>query len=105
MSGSIMRIAVRKEDAAGERRVALVPDSVKRLAGKKLDVSIESGAGAAAFASDEDYKAMGARVDGSHDALVADADAVLQIRPPTLEEIGRLKEGSALVSLLYPLVN
>jgi NAD(P) transhydrogenase subunit alpha len=100
-----MRIAVRKEGAAGERRVALVPDSVKRLAAKKLDVSVESGAGAAAFAADEDYKAMGARVDGSLDALLADADAVLQIRAPTLDQVARLKEGSALVSLLFPLVN
>ena len=44
-----MRIAVRKE-IAGERRVAIVPESVKRLAAKKVDVSIEAGAGALAFA-------------------------------------------------------
>jgi NAD(P) transhydrogenase subunit alpha len=99
-----MRIAVRKE-IAGERRVAIVPESVKRLAAKKVDVSVESGAGALAFAADDEYRALGARVDTSTDALLADADAVIQIRPPTVEEIGRLKEGRTLVSLLFPLVN
>ncbi len=99
-----MRIAVRKEDAPGERRVSLVPESVKRLAAKKVEVSVEAGAGALAYASDDEYRAAGARVDASA-ALLADADAVLQIRPPTVESVKHLKEGSALVSLLYPLVN
>jgi H+-translocating NAD(P) transhydrogenase subunit alpha len=99
-----MRIAVRKEGFAGERRVSIVPESIKRLAAKKIDASVEAGAGSAAFASDEDYRAAGARVDSTLDALLADADAVVQIRPPRIEEVGRLKEGSALVSLLFPLV-
>jgi NAD(P) transhydrogenase subunit alpha len=100
-----MRIAVRKEGAAGERRVSIVPESVKRLAAKKIETSVEAGAGASAFASDEEYGAAGGRVDASLDALLADADAVVQIRPPRLEEVAKLKEGSALVSLLYPLVD
>jgi NAD(P) transhydrogenase subunit alpha len=100
-----MRIAVRREREAGERRVAIVPDSVKRFAAKKIDVSVEAGAGAGSFASDAEYVAAGARVDASPDAALADADAVVQIRPPTLDQVKSLKEGSALVSLLYPLVN
>ncbi len=100
-----MRIAVRKESSAGERRVAVVPESVKRLAAKRIDVSVEAGAGSLAFASDEEYVGMGARVDASPKALLADADVVVQIRPPSVEEVRRLKEGSALVSLLYPLAN
>jgi NAD(P) transhydrogenase subunit alpha len=99
-----MRIAVRKE-GAGERRVALVPDSVKRLAAKKIEVSVEAGAGAGAFASDDEFRSQGARVDASVDALLADADAVLQIRPPSPADVQSLKEGSTLVSLLYPLVS
>jgi NAD(P) transhydrogenase subunit alpha len=99
-----MRIAVRKEGVAGERRVSIVPESVKRLAAKKIEASVEAGAGAAAFASDDEYRTAGARVDSSLEALLADADAVVQIRPPRLEEVSRLKEGSALVSLLFPLV-
>ncbi len=105
MARQAMRIAVRKESGPGERRVAVVPESVKRLMAKKVDVSVESSAGAAAFASDDDYRAAGARVDGSLGALLADADVVLQIRPPSIEQVRELKEGSALVSLLYPLVN
>src|ERR1700677_1862882 len=100
-----MRIAVRKEGGAGERRVAIVPESIKRLAAKKIDVSVEAGAGAASFASDDEYRAAGARVDASTDALLADADAVLQIRPPTVADVAKLKEGSTLVSLLFPLVD
>ncbi len=100
-----MRIAVRKESSVGERRVAVVPESVKRLAAKRIDVSVESGAGSRAFASDEEYAGVGARVDASTEALLADADVVVQIRPPSVADVRRLKEGSALVSLLYPLVN
>jgi proton-translocating NAD(P)+ transhydrogenase subunit alpha len=100
-----MRIAVRKEGAAGERRVSIVPESVKRLAAKKIDVSVETGAGQASFSSDDEYRAAGARIDSSLDALLADADAVLQIRAPSVEDVKRLKEGSALVSLLFPLVD
>jgi NAD(P) transhydrogenase subunit alpha len=83
----------------------MVPESVKRLAAKKLDVSVESGAGALSFAADDEYQSAGARVDTSVDALFADADAVLQIRPPTIAEIERMKEGTTLVSLLFPLQN
>ena len=100
-----MRIAVRKESAPGERRVAVVPESVKRLAAKKIDVAVEAGAGAGAYASDEEYRTAGARVDASTGALFADTDALVQIRPPTVDEVGRLREGSVLVSLLYPLVS
>ena len=100
-----MRIAVRKETAPGERRVAIVPETVKRLAAKKIDVSVETGAGSESGVSDEEYRAMGARVDKSFDALLADADALVQIRPPGNDDVKKLKEGIALVSLLYPLVS
>jgi NAD(P) transhydrogenase subunit alpha len=100
-----MRIAVRKEGVEDDRRVAIVPESVKRLSAKKIDVSIQAGAGEGSLASDEEYRSMGARVDGSLDAALADADALVQIRPPSKEDVRRLKEGTVLVSLLYPLVN
>jgi NAD(P) transhydrogenase subunit alpha len=99
-----MRIAVRKESAAGERRVSIVPESIKRLAAKKIETSVEAGAGARSYASDDEYKAAGAQVEPA-DSLFANADAIVQIGPPTLAEIHRLKEGTALVSLLFPLVN
>jgi NAD(P) transhydrogenase subunit alpha len=105
VSSALMRIGVLKERAAGERRVAVVPDSVKRLSAKGIAVSVEAGAGAAAFFSDDEYRAMGARVDPSVDAVQEDADAIVRIRPPSPAEVGRLKEGMTLVSLLYPLAN
>ena len=76
-----------------------MPDSVKRLASKKIHASVEAGAGSSSFASDDDYRASGARVDGSLWALLADADAVIQIRPPTVADVANLREGSTLVSL------
>jgi NAD(P) transhydrogenase subunit alpha len=100
-----MRIVVRKESAPGERRVAVVPDSVKRLAGKKIDVTVESGAGEACFAGDDEYRTAGARVESNLVAALADADVVVQIRPPSLADVALLREGTALVSLLFPLTD
>ena len=100
-----MRVAVLRETLSGEKRVAIVPDSVKRLLAKKIEVSVQAGAGAGAMATDDDYKASGATVEASLDALLASADLAMKIRIPTLDEIAKLKEGSTLVSLLLPLVN
>jgi NAD(P) transhydrogenase subunit alpha len=100
-----MRIAVRRESAEGERRVAVVPDSVKRLAAKKIELLVEAGAGSGAYASDDEYRNAGATVDARRDEMLLEADALVQIRPPTAGEIATLREGSVLVSLLYPLVN
>ena len=100
-----MRVAVLKETLSGEKRVAIVPESVKRLVAKKIDVSVQAGAGEASMASDDEYKSFGATVEGSLDTLLASADLAIKIRIPTLDEIAKLKEGSTLVSLLLPLVN
>ena len=78
-------------------------DSVKRLSAKKIDVSIESGAGAGACVSDEDFRAGGATVEASGDALYASSDVILRLRMPTPQSIALLREGSALVSPLFPL--
>src|SRR5579863_2725964 len=100
-----MKIGVRKETAPGERRVAIMPDSVKRLAAKKIEVAVESGAGVGSFVSDDEYRAAGASIEATPEALFAAVDLVLQIRPPSPETVFELREGSALVSLLYPLVS
>ena len=98
-----MRIAVPRENTPGETRVAIVPETIKRLVAKKVDVSVESHADERAFVRDEDYAAVGATVEPSADAMFAKADVVLQIHPPTPAQIGKLREGSTLISLLYPL--
>ncbi len=100
-----MRIAIPTETFPGELRVAVVPDSVKRLSGKKLDVSVQAGAGAGSHMPDADYVSSGATIEGTPEALFGSADAVVKIRVPTLDEIAKLKDGSLFVSLLYPLVN
>ena len=100
-----MKIAVLKEAAAHERRVPIVPDSVKRLAQKKIEVVVESGAGDRALASDADYAKEGATIEQGQPAAIAAADAVMRLRIPTLEEVALLKEGSTLFAPLLPLVN
>jgi NAD(P) transhydrogenase subunit alpha len=100
-----LTIAVPRETIEGERRVALVPESVKRLVAKKFDVVVEAGAGARAEASDADYQKAGARIEPDVDKLFAAADVLIKVQPPTDAEIARLREGSSLVSLAYALAN
>jgi NAD(P) transhydrogenase subunit alpha len=97
-----MKIGVPKESTAGERRVSLVPESVKRLAQKKLEVVIEPGAGDGAGSSDDDYVAAGATVAPS---VWTGVDLVLKVQPPSAAEVAKLGEGGAIASLLYPKAN
>ena len=94
-----MRIGVPRETQTGERRVALVPDVVAKLAGAGFDVSIERDAGVAASFRDADYEAAGARVVGDP----YDSDAVVKVRKPSGDEVERLREGQVLVAFLEPL--
>jgi NAD(P) transhydrogenase subunit alpha len=97
-----MLVGVAKETAAGERRVALVPDAVGRLAAAGVDIAVEKGAGVEASFADEAYEREGARIA---DAVLGDADVVCKVQKPSLEEIARLREGSTLIAFLQPLVN
>jgi NAD(P) transhydrogenase subunit alpha len=99
-----MKIVITKESRLDERRVAVVPETVKRLLARKMEVSVQEGAGAGALISDDEYRTAGARVESSRDAVLSDADVLVQIRPPAASDIARLRGGAALVSLLYPLV-
>src|SRR4051812_691813 len=99
-----MRIAVPVETAAGERRVALVPDSVARLVKAGHQVRVQRGAGAGSFHSDEAYATAGATlVDGS--SVYEDVDLVAKVRAPSSDEAGALKPGTAAVALLQPAAN
>jgi proton-translocating NAD(P)+ transhydrogenase subunit alpha len=93
-----VRIGVPKETAAGERRVALVPESVTRIAKAGFDVVIEPGAGAAASFPDDAYTEAGATIGDPWQA-----DAVVKVQKPTAEEVGRLRRGSTLIAFLQPL--
>ena len=95
-----MRVGVPKESAPGERRVALVPESVGRLAAAGSEVTVEAGAGAAAGYPDESYREAGATV--AEDAYDG-ADLVARVRKPASDDLARLKEGIVLVGFLEPL--
>lgn len=100
-----MRIAVPKESAPRERRVALVPESVKKLAAAGYTIAVESGAGTAAGFDDKAYTDAGASVESDAGALVAGADILLKVGAPTEAEVGRLKEGAIYLGSLMPLRN
>ena len=89
-------IGVPRETAPGERRVALVPDVVRRLAAAGGELVVESGAGAGALIDDASYVAAGARI--GDDAW--DCDVVAKVAPPTPAEIDRLRQDAVLVGLL-----
>jgi len=98
-----MKIGIPKETAPGERRVALIPETVKKLAAKKIETFVETGAGRASSFSDEEYTAAGAQIASSFEDLVAKSDAIIKVIRPADGDIAKLKEGAALVSLQYPL--
>ncbi|HVR86884.1 MAG TPA: Re/Si-specific NAD(P)(+) transhydrogenase subunit alpha [Planctomycetota bacterium] len=98
-----MKIGIPKETAPGEKRVALIPETVKKLAARKIETVVETGAGRASSFSDEEYQAAGASVASSLEDLVSKADAIVKIVRPSDAEFATLKEGSALVCLQYPL--
>jgi H+-translocating NAD(P) transhydrogenase subunit alpha len=99
-----MRIGVPKETAEGERRVALVPEVVRKLAGGEngIQVVVERGAGAGALIPDAQYEEAGAQmVDDA--AAVFEADIVVKVSSPSQEEIGRLRSDGVLIGFLQPL--
>lgn len=100
-----MRIGVPKERVEHERRVALVPDMVKKLVESGLEVRVEAGAGERAGALDDAYREAGARIVDDPAALMAESDVLVKVQPPTLDEAARIKEGAILVSFLQPARN
>ena len=98
-----MRIAVLRETQPGEARVALVPESVRKLIALKVSVSVESGAGLKAGAADADYEAAGAEVSADRTSLLSSADVLAVVNRPSPEEINQLKEGAVVLGFLRPL--
>ncbi|TKW66130.1 MAG: Re/Si-specific NAD(P)(+) transhydrogenase subunit alpha [Paracoccus denitrificans] len=100
-----MKIGALKESQSGENRVAITPSSAGYLQKLGYDVHAETGAGAAAGFSDEDYRNAGVTVDGSASDLIAAVDVVAKVRPPETDEIGQMREGQTLISHFYPAQN
>jgi NAD(P) transhydrogenase subunit alpha len=99
-----MRIGVPKETAAGEHRVALVPEVVSKLKAKGLDVLVQAGAGADALLPDDAFTGAGAQMT-SEAGEIWGCDVVITISPPDAEQIARLGSGSILVGFLAPLTS
>jgi NAD(P) transhydrogenase subunit alpha len=99
-----MKVAVVKEAAPGERRVALVPEAVTKLRAAGLEVLVESGAGDGAWFADDAYTEAGASVVSREEALAA-ADAVVMVGRPDEQTIARLRPGQALLGMLAPLTD
>ena len=99
-----MKVAVVKENAPGERRVALVPETVPRLAKAGLEVLVEAGAGDGAWFPDSTYTAAGAAVTSTAD-LYATADVILTVTRPDAAALKRLRAGQALIGMLSPLTD
>lgn len=97
-----MKIVVPKETRPGERRVALVPESCKKLIGKGMAVAVQGGAGQDSYLSDDGYRAVGATVEGDIGALLASGDFVVKVQPPRPEEIAMMREGACLLASFQP---
>ncbi|MGV3493249.1 MAG: Re/Si-specific NAD(P)(+) transhydrogenase subunit alpha [Ramlibacter sp.] len=98
-------IGVPKETAAGEKRVATVPEVVQKLVKLGFSVAVESGAGDAANFADDTYVAAGAQVVPTAAQIWSASDIVFKVRPPTPEEVGLLREGGTLVGFVWPAQN
>jgi NAD(P) transhydrogenase subunit alpha len=104
-----MRIGVTKETAPGERRVALVPESCKKLRQAGYEIALESGAGAAAGYLDDAYRELGVAIDPDPAAVLRQADVALKVGAPSLDggrdEVGWLRPGAIYLGSLMPLRN
>jgi NAD(P) transhydrogenase subunit alpha len=97
-----MKIAIAKEIAAGEPRVAAVPDTVKKLKALGADIAIEPGAGIGSGVPDAEYEAAGAAINPD---AVKDADIVLKVRRPEASELVKYKRGALAIAIMDPYGN
>ena len=98
-----MKVGVARETAPGERRVALVPESCKKLAQAGYDITIESGAGDAAGFLNPQYSDAGAALAPDAASLLASGDLVLKVTAPSTAEIAAMKPGAIYIGSLMPL--
>jgi len=95
-----MLLFVPKEMHPGEMRVALVPQTVRRLAEMGLKITVEPGLGLGAGSRDTEYAEAGAKLAEDRGAALEQADVVVRVRKPPLEEVGKLKDGCIHISFL-----
>ncbi|MFL2504275.1 MAG: Re/Si-specific NAD(P)(+) transhydrogenase subunit alpha [Candidatus Azotimanducaceae bacterium] len=97
-----MQIAVPTEQWPNERRVALIPDSVKKLARAGFSIHVQDGCGNESGYSNEDYTEAGATVSSDREAMLKSSDIILRVRKPDASEVNLLKSGALHISYLDP---
>ena len=97
-----MQITVTAETQKNERRVALIPESVKKLTRAGFSVAMQTGAGKRAGFQDTDYEEAGATISEDRASLLSTGDLLLRVRKPTEEEVDQLKQGAIHISYLDP---
>src|ERR1044071_1109561 len=106
-----MKVAIIKERRPHKHRVAATPDSVKRTIEMGVQVTVESGAGADAYFTDDAYREAGATIADDSATALSDADIALKVQRPLRggsdapDELGAIRRGAALVGMLAPLEN
>src|SRR3954470_4276367 len=98
-----MRVVVLRETIPGEARVALVPESIKKLITGKNEVSVEAGAGEGAGVNDADYEAAGAKVTSDRTKLLPAADVLVCVQRPSPSYMAAMRPGSVVLGFLRPL--
>ena len=99
-AGQGITVAVASETAVGERRVAITPETCKKLTALGAQVRVQRGAGLSAGFTDDAYAAAGAQLAGDMASTLGDADLVLCVQPPSAATLAQLKPGAALVGML-----
>jgi NAD(P) transhydrogenase subunit alpha len=98
-----MNIVVLRETQKGEARVALMPESVKKLVGLKAAVLVESGAGLAAARTDEEFLEAGAQISANRSELLSQADVLAVVNRPAADDFQQLRNGAVVIGFLRPL--
>lgn len=98
-----MNIVVLKELQSGEARVALMPESVRKLIALKAAVLVEGAAGLRAASTDDNYTQAGAQVSADRTALLQQADVLVVVNRPSVEDFRALKKGAVVIGFLRPL--
>ncbi|HET6648198.1 MAG TPA: NAD(P) transhydrogenase subunit alpha [Pyrinomonadaceae bacterium] len=98
-----MKVVVLRETSPGEARVALVPESVRKLIALKANVSVETGAGVGSARTDDDYREAGAEVSSDRKALLGSADLLVVVNRPTEQDLHELPHNAVVLGFLRPL--
>ena len=97
-----MQIGVLKETHPGENRVAVIPDTVKKLVKLGAELTVETTLGQGAGFADETYSEAGATIASNRNDILAKSDILLRIRKPESDEVGQIKQGCIHISYLDP---